>query len=492
MMQSRGQALNDAENLFYDQHLLDREALLKSLRFIEQKGADWADIYCQQTINRSWYLDRGQIKSGAFSIDRGVGIRSVFCYTSTLAYSNDIDAPTLMRLSDTVAGASCCAGSLKPIRRRVADRFSTPPSTAFYPDIHVFGDDAAEKAQTIVRQVDALARSADARVSNVLASIHLESDLFLLARMDRQLCADSRPLIFLTFTLQVEENGKREQAQAGGGSREGLAFFTEDRLKGWINEALGEALQNLHAQATPAGVLPVVLSAGWPGIMLHEAVGHGLEGDFIRKGTSAFTDKLGRRVASPGVTVVDDGTLARARGSLSIDDEGTPGGRTTLIEDGILTNFLCDLTTARALGRAPTGNGRRESFATLPLPRMTNTFMLAGQYSPDDIIASVDYGIYAERFGDGQVDITNGNFVFSMSQARLIEKGRLTRPVKGATLIGSGPSALRHIPFVGNDFALDSGVGQCGKDSQNVPVGVGMPTVRIDALTVGGTVNENR
>ncbi len=475
--------LSAAQALFYRGSGLDDDMLLKLLCGMCPTGTDWADIYLQQTVSRSWLLDEGAVKTGSFSIDRGAGLRTVCGETSTLAYSDVLTPNALVEAARTVRGAGA-AQENRRIRLPSARALRTAP---------VYGmEDVTDNALTpavldLLRRTDALARDADPRVTDVTVTFQCETDTVLLARLDGQFSGDVRPMVYLSLTVVVAENGLRERASAGGGSRHGIHAFDDATVKRWVRSAVGEALHNLGAQAAPAGVMPVVLGSGWPGILLHEAVGHGLEGDFIRKRTSAFTNRLGKRVASPGVTVVDDGTLPNLRGSITTDDEGTPAKRTVLIEDGILTGFMHDLTSARILGAEPTGNGRRESFATLPLPRMTNTFMLGGSASPADIIGSVKKGIYAGNFSGGQVDITNGKFVFAMSRAWLIENGRLTAPVKGAMLSGTGPETLKHIPLIGNDAALDDGTGQCGKDGQQVPVGVGMPTIRIDALTVGGT-----
>lgn len=460
---------------------IDGSDARRLLARLARPGTDWADLYFQETTSRSWTLEEGILKSGSFTIDRGVGLRCVSGEKSALAYTSDFDFATLSTCADR-AGAVATSGREAVIPAEFRLR-SAPALSAPAPDC-----DAPEEQIALLKYAESKARSLDPRVEDVHVSYQTECDRVIVAGLDGRLLSDERPLSYLSITVQVCSGGRRERASAGGGGRMGIRFFTRERVDRWVQSALDEALHNLDADPAPAGVMPVVLGPGWPGILLHESVGHGLESDFIRKGTSVFTDMTGERVASPGVTVIDDGTLPGRRGSLHFDDEGEPTQRTVLIEDGILTGFMHDLTNARLLGAAPTGNGRRESFATLPLPRMTNTFMLAGPYDPQEIVASVDRGIYASHFNGGQVDITNGQFVFNMSRAWMIEKGRITRPVKGAMLIGSGSQALRHIPMIGNDFRLDEGSGQCGKDGQHVPVGVGMPTVRIDALTVGGTL----
>lgn len=472
--------LEAARRLLYAEGGLTDEALLGALLSGCPAAADWADAYLQQTVSRSWHLEDGRVKSGSFSIDRGAGLRTVSGESSALSYTGVLTPEALRQAAaDLRHGAAARGGVLPPVHPA---RFRPCCGTA-----DAVGAALARRSIEILKAADAAARSADPRIRNVQASLQLERDTVLLARLDGQISGDVRPMVYFSVSVIAEADGRREQGYAGGGGRFGLDFFSDARILGWVRAAADEALHNLGARPSPAGVMPVVLGPGWPGILLHEAVGHGLEGDFMRKGTSAFSGRIGQRVASPGVTVIDDGTLAGRRGSLSIDDEGTPAARTVLIEDGILTGAMHDLTSARLTGSAPTGNGRRESFAALPMPRMTNTFMLAGTADPADIIRSVKRGIYASNFGGGQVDITSGKFVFAMSRAWLIESGRLTAPVRGAMLSGSGPDALRRIPLVGSDLKLDEGTGQCGKDGQQVPVGVGMPTVRIDSLTVGGT-----
>ena len=339
-----------------------------------------------------------------------------------------------------------------------------------------------------MRRADAQARAADPRVKEVIVSLVAAHDTILVMDHAGEISGDVRPLVRMNVQVIVEQDGRREQGSSGGGARQALDFFlADDRAMDYAREAVRQALVNLDAVAAPAGMLPVVLGPGWPGVLLHEAVGHGLEGDFNRKGTSAFAGRIGERVAAPGCTVVDDGTLPGRRGSLSIDDEGVAGQNSVLIEDGILRGYMQDRLNARLMGVSSTGNGRRESYAHLPMPRMTNTYMLPGQHEPDEIIASVEHGLYAVNFGGGQVDITSGRFVFSASEAYLIEHGRITRPVKGATLIGNGPDVLTRVSMIGKDLELDSGVGTCGKEGQSVPVGVGQPTLKVDELTVGGT-----
>lgn len=480
-------AHNEAESVFS----LARERLLGASGLEEadlvralarlSRGADWADIYLQETVSRDWLLEEGTLKTGSFTIDRGAGLRAVTGEQASLAYANELSAQALLR-------CAAAASQMNSARRTHGpDALELRTSAPRYRSVTAVGQADCERQTALLDFVDREARKADPRVKEVTASVQSESDTVLLSAMDGRLMGDVRPMVYLSITVIVEDKGRRERASSGGGGRVSMDFFTEARVSGWIRGAVSEALHNLDASPAPCGRFPVVLGPGWPGILLHEAVGHGLEGDFIRKGTSAFAGQFGKRVAAPGVTVIDDGTIADRRGSLTFDDEGTPTSRTVLIEDGILTGAMLDLTNARLMGKAPTGNGRRESFASLPMPRMTNTFMAAGDKSPEEIIASVDYGIYAQNFSGGQVDITNGQFVFSMSKAWLIEKGRLTRPIKGAMLSGNGKTALRHIRMIGCDAALDEGTGQCGKDGDQVPVSVGMPTIRIDALTIGGS-----
>ncbi len=444
---------------------------------------DYADLYFQYSRYESWSLEEGQVKSGSYNVEQGVGVRAVSGEKTGFAYSDEIFLPALTDAAQTArAIARSGTGATAPVSWRAGGGRALygpldPPTSL---------DDAAKVR--LLETVEAEARAADPRVTQVMASLVGVQEVILVARGDGLLAADIRPLVRLNVTVIVESNGRRETASHGGGGRLSYAHFTERQLaRGYAREAVRQALVNLEAVEAPAGPMKVVLGPGWPGILLHEAIGHGLEGDFNRKGTSAFAGRVGERVAAPGVTVVDDGTIADRRGSLNVDDEGTPTQRTVLIEDGILKGYMQDTLNARLMNVAPTGNGRRESYAHLPMPRMTNTYMLAGRDDPREIIASVDRGLYAVNFGGGQVDITSGKFVFSASEAYLIENGKVTRPVKGATLIGNGPDVLTRVTRIGNDLALDSGVGTCGKDGQSVPVGVGQPTLLIDGLTVGGT-----
>lgn len=443
---------------------------------------DAADIYFQSSRLESWVLEDGIIREGSFSIEQGAGLRAVSGERTGFAYSDELQFPALAQAADA---ARAIARSGQEARVRVG---GVPARRQLYEPIDpLVSLDAAAKVE-LLRRVDTEARRTDPRVKEVTASVVAVQDRVLVLADDGTLAGDVRPLVRLNVSVIAEDGGRREQGSSGGGARTDLGWFlVEDRALGFAREAVRLALTNLEARPAPAGTMTVILGPGWPGVLLHEAVGHGLEGDFNRKGTSAFAGRLGERVAAPGVTVVDDGTLPGRRGSLNMDDEGTPTQCTVLIEDGILRGYMQDKLNARLMGLSSTGNGRRESYAHLPMPRMTNTYMLAGDRDPAEIIASVDRGLYAVNFGGGQVDITSGKFVFSTSEAYLIEKGRLGRAVKGATLIGNGPDVLTRVSLIGNDLRLDQGVGTCGKEGQSVPVGVGQPTLRVDGLTVGGT-----
>jgi TldD protein len=442
---------------------------------------DYADLYFQYGRAESWSLEEGIVKSGNFGIDQGVGVRAVSGEKTAFAYSDDIslaalESAALATRAIAQGGGSHSTPSLhKGVRRDL-----------YLPHDPIASLQAADKV-ALLERLEHFARALDPRVTQVMAGLAGEYDVVLVARSDGLLNADIRPLVRLSLQVIVESNGKREQGSAGGGGRFDYSYFTDAVLRDYAARAVHQATVNLDAKPAPAGNMTVVLGSGWPGILLHEAVGHGLEGDFNRKGSSAFSGRVGQRVAAKGVTVVDDGTIADRRGSINMDDEGNPTQRTVLIEDGILKGYLQDTLNARLMGVGTTGNARRESFAHLPMPRMTNTMMLNGDRTPQEIIASVKHGLYAANFGGGQVDITSGKFVFSTTEAYLIENGKITTPVKGATLIGNGPEALTRISMIGNDLALDPGVGTCGKEGQSVPVGVGQPTVRIDGLTVGGT-----
>jgi TldD protein len=444
---------------------------------------DYADLYFQYTRSESWSLEEGIVKSGSFNIDQGVGVRAVSGEKTAFAYSDDISLAALAAAAQATRAIARQgqAGRTRVARRAAGHNLYTPhdPISRL--------EDPAKVA--LLERIERRARALDPRVTQVMAYLAGEYEVVLVARSDGVLAADVRPLVRLSLQVIVEAGGgKREQGSSGGGGRFDYAYFTDEVLEDYARKAVDQALVNLEARPAPAGTMTVVLGPGWPGVLLHEAIGHGLEGDFNRKGTSAFSGRIGERVAAPGVTVVDDGTIARRRGSLNIDDEGQPTQRNVLIEDGVLKGYLQDSLNARLMKVRPTGNGRRESYAHIPMPRMTNTYMLNGGVPREEIIASVQSGLYAVNFGGGQVDITSGKFVFSASEAYVIENGKLGHPVKGATLIGNGPDALTRVALIGNDMALDPGVGTCGKDGQSVPVGVGQPTLRIDGLTVGGTV----
>lgn len=443
---------------------------------------DMSDFYFQMSAQESWVLEDGIIKEGSFSIDKGVGIRAISGEKTGFAYSDDINIDAM----ETAALAA--ANIAKTGQARSIKIQSSSIDRQLYPVLNPLQTISESEKISLLRRVDNEARRIDSRVKQVIVSLFGLHDIILIANTNGQLLADVRPLVRFNVHVIVEEGDKREQGHAGGGGREGYdLFFKEDYFLKYAHEAVRSALLGLKAVPAPAGTMPVVLGPGWPGVLLHEAVGHGLEGDFNRKGSSIFSGRIGERVASSVCTVVDDGTLPQRRGSLNIDDEGTPTNCTVLIEKGVLKGYMQDKLNAKLMGMKSTGNGRRESYAHLPLPRMTNTYMLAGEHSPLDIIASVEHGLYAVNFGGGQVDITSGKFVFSASEAYLIKNGKISHPVKGATLIGNGAEVLSQVSMVGNDLQLDEGVGTCGKDGQSVPVGVGQPTLKLDALTVGGT-----
>ena len=460
---------------------LDTGALAGVFGNILSHQVEYADLYFQYSRGETWSLEEGMVKSGSFSIDQGVGVRAVSGDKTAFAYSDDISLPALQSAAEaTRAIARQGADARTQIARR------NPARDLYLPHDPIASLDAPAKV-ALLERLERFARALDPRVKQVMASLGGEYEVVLVARSDGAMAADVRPLVRLSVQVIAEENGRREQGSAGGGGRFDYAWFTEDVLRDYARKAVDQALVNLRARPAPAGTMTVVLGPGWPGVLLHEAIGHGLEGDFNRKGTSAFTGRVGERVAGPGVTVVDDGTLSRRRGSLNGDDEGNPTQCTVLIEDGVLKGYIQDTMNARLMGVPVTGNGRRQSFAHTPMPRMTNTYMLAGDKDPAEILASVKRGLYAVNFGGGQVDIVSGKFVFSASEAYMIEDGKVTYPVKGATLIGNGPDALTRVTMIGNDMSLDTGVGTCGKEGQSVPVGVGQPTLRIDGLTVGGT-----
>lgn len=443
---------------------------------------DIADIYFQSSHFESWSLEGGIIKEGSHSIERGAGVRVVSGDKTGFAYSDRIELPILLEAAKNV---KAIVRHGQQAQTKVQPRTLAQP---LYPAINPLKSLEDQQKIDLLKRIDQETRKMDSRIEEVMVSMIAAYDNILIATQDGALLADARPLVRLNVSVIMVENGRREQGSMGGGGRSDYGYFLEsDRALDYAREAVRQAQVNLQAEDAPAGNMTVVLGAGWPGILLHEAIGHGLEGDFNRKGTSAFSGRVGERVASDLCTVVDDGTLPGRRGSLSLDDEGTPTANTVLIEKGILKGYMQDKLNARLMGVNLTGNGRRESYAHLPMPRMTNTYMLPGDSDPEEIIKSVKKGLYAPNFGGGQVDITSGKFVFSASEAYLIENGKVTRPIKGATLIGNGPEVLTKVSMVGNDMQLDTGVGTCGKDGQSVPVGVGQPTLKIDGLTVGGS-----
>ncbi len=449
------------------------------------KSIDHADAYFQYSRSESWALEEGMVKSGNFSIDKGVGLRAISGEKTGFAYCDDFNLDVLTQAAVSARGIAAGGGSNS---YGLSDRRETQVPILYAGDDPMNSLSEADKI-SLLERVEQQARRQDPRVKEVMVSLAAKHDVIMVVRHDGAICADVRPLVRLNVTVVAEHQGRREMGSFGGGSRETYDYLLQnDRALAYADEAVRQALVNLEAVDVPAGSMTVVLGPGWPGILLHEAIGHGLEGDFNRKGTSAFTGRIGQRVASDLCTIVDDGTIVNRRGSLNIDDEGTQSQNTMLIENGVLKGYMQDLTNARLMRQSPTGNGRRESFAHLPMPRMTNTYMLAGDSAPNEIIESVDRGLYAVHFGGGQVDITSGNFTFSATEAYLIEKGRITSPVKGATLTGNGPDILTRVSMVGNDLELDSGVGNCGKEGQVVPVGVGQPTLRLDEITVGGVV----
>jgi len=445
------------------------------------RKVDYADLYFQYSRFEGWSLEEGIVKSGSFNIEQGVGVRAISGERTAFAYSDEI---SFNALQDAARATRAIAAGGQA--RRIKSNQKSLPVPLYRAIDPTASLDSADKV-ALLEKLERKCRALDPRVTQVMASLGGEYEVVLIARADGGIAADVRPLVRLSVQVIAEQNGRRETGSAGGGGRGDYSHFTEARLDEYARHAVSQALTNLEARPAPAGTMTVVLGPGWPGVLLHEAVGHGLEGDFNRKGSSAFAGRMGQRVAAPGVTVVDDGTLPGRRGSLTVDDEGNPTQRTVLIEDGVLRGYMQDSLNARLMKMPLTGNARRESFAHVTLPRMTNTYMLAGSHDPKEIIASVRKGLYATNFGGGQVDITNGKFVFSAAEAYLIEDGKVTHPVKGATLIGNGPDALTRVSMIGNDLALDSGIGTCGKEGQSVPVGVGQPTLKIEGLTVGGT-----
>jgi TldD protein len=474
-----------ADGLLLQPNGLQEAHLARALATIGEHRIDDADLYFQFTRHEGWSLEEGIVKSGSFSIDQGVGVRAVAGEKTAFAYSDDVSEAALLDAARTVRTIAAAGQS-----RRVkvgANKPVVSSSRLLYGTTDPIGtlDSAAKVA--LLERMEKMARAQDPRIVQVMAGVAAEYDVVMVARADGTRAADVRPLVRLSLTVIAEQNGRREVGSGGGGGRYPLGYFTDERLAEYVQHATRAALTNLESRPAPAGEMTVVLGPGWPGILLHEAIGHGLEGDFNRKGSSAFAGRIGQRVAAKGVTVLDDGTIPDRRGSLNVDDEGQASQRTVLIEDGILRGYIQDSMNARLMKVRPTGNGRRESYAHVPMPRMTNTYMLAGDKAPEEIVRSIKKGLYATNFGGGQVDITSGKFVFSASEAFWVENGKIQYPVKGATIIGNGPDALTRVKMIGNDLQLDTGVGTCGKEGQSVPVGVGQPTLRIDGLTVGGT-----
>jgi len=445
------------------------------------RKVDYADLYFQYSRFEGWSLEEGIVKSGSFNIEQGVGVRAVSGEKTAFAYSDEISFNALEDAAKATR-AIASAGQAK----RIKSNLSKPPVALYAALDPIASLDSGAKV-ALLEKLERKCRALDPRIKQVMASLGGEYEVVLIARADGGIAADVRPLVRLSVQVIAEQNGRRESGSSGGGGRGDYSHFTDAVLDSYAQQAVSQALTNLESRPAPAGSMTVVLGPGWPGVLLHEAIGHGLEGDFNRKGSSAFSGRLGERVASPGVTVVDDGTIPGRRGSLSVDDEGNPTRRNVLIEDGVLRGYMQDSLNARLMKMPITGNARRESFAHMTMPRMTNTYMLAGSHDPAEIIKSVSKGLYATNFGGGQVDITSGKFVFSAAEAFMIEDGKVTYPVKGATLIGNGPDVLTRVAMIGNDLALDPGIGTCGKEGQSVPVGVGQPTLRIDGLTVGGT-----
>jgi len=451
--------------------------------------ADYADLYFQYSRSEGWSLEEGRVKSGSFNIDQGVGVRVVSGEKTAFAYSDDISLPALRDAAVATRSIARAGGngSAKAIAKNPSSRASSLRASSLYtPNDPISSLLDAEKVR-ILERLEQFARAIDPRVKEVMGRLSGEYEVVMVARHDGVIAADVRPLVHIGLTIIAEQNGRREQGHTGGGGRYDYHYFTDDVLRNIAAAGVREALINLDARPAPAGQMTVVLGAGWPGILLHEAIGHSLEGDFNRKGSSVFSERIGERIAADDVTVVDDGTIQDRRGSLNIDDEGNPSQRNVLIENGILKGYMQDTLNARLMKTAVTGNARRESYAHIPMPRMTNTYMLGGTRSKEEIVASIKRGLYAVNFGGGQVDTTSGKFVFSASEAYMVEDGKILYPVVGATLIGNGIESLKHITMIGNDMQLDSGVGVCGKEGQSVPVGVGQPTLMIEGLTVGGT-----
>ncbi|HEV3009363.1 MAG TPA: metalloprotease TldD [Burkholderiales bacterium] len=464
---------------------LETQKLERVFGTLAARKVDYADLYFQYSRYEGWSLEEGIVKSGSFNIEQGVGVRAISGEKTAFAYSDEISFAALQDAAKATR-AIASAGQIRIVKTNPV-KAPVPPPVPLYRDVDPIASLPSEFKVALLEKLEKKCRALDPRITQVMASLGGEYEVVLIARADGAISADVRPLVRLSVQVIAEHGGRRESGTGGGGGRTDYSHFTDEVLDSYARQAVSQALINLEARAAPAGTMTVVLGPGWPGVLLHEAIGHGLEGDFNRKGSSAFSGRLGQRVASPGVTVVDDGTLPGRRGSLTVDDEGTPTQRNVLIEDGVLRGYLQDSLNARLMKMPLTGNGRRESFAHVTMPRMTNTYMLAGSRDPAEIIKSVPKGIYATNFGGGQVDITSGKFVFSAAEAYLIENGKVGSPVKGATLIGNGPDVLTRVTMIGNDLQLDSGIGTCGKEGQSVPVGVGQPTLKIEGLTVGGT-----
>ena len=472
--------LSKVSNTLLTPSALTVDSALALLNDASSRAIDYGDLYFQYARTEGWSLEDGIVKAGSFNIDTGVGVRMVSGEKTAFAYSDEISRDAIRAAVKTTAEIAQSGSS-------VVGRADVATGSSLYVSNDVLGDYGNELKIRLLQKIEKAAKLIDPRVIQVMASLSGVYENVLIIRMDGRVASDIRPLVRLSLQVIVEQNGRREQGSSGGGGRFSYEYFDDDKINEYARTAVEQALVNLDSVSAPAGEMTVVLGAGWPGVLLHEAIGHGLEGDFNRKGSSAFTGMIGERVAASGVTVVDDGTLEDRRGSLSVDDEGNPTQSTVLIEDGVLRGYMQDSLNARLMNAELTGNGRRESYAHVPMPRMTNTYMLNGKHDHEEIIGSVKKGLYAANFGGGQVDIVSGKFVFSASEAYLIENGKVTQPVKGATLIGNGPDVLTRVSMIGNDLELDSGVGTCGKDGQSVPVGVGQPTLRVDGLTVGGT-----
>jgi TldD protein len=476
------QHLSIARKVLLGPAQLDEDTLEKVMHSMLGHAIDYADLYFQTSKHESWVLEDGIVKEGQHNIEQGVGVRAISGEKTGFAYSDEILLPALSNAAEA-ARAIARQGQNKQLQawqnQQIAPLYSSDDPLAVL---------SAQQKIALLRSVDEEARKQDPRVKQVIVSLAGVHEVVLLMASDGTLSADVRPLVRMNVNVIAEHQGRREQGSAGGGGRLSYDYFLQnDRALGFAREAVRQALVNLEAVAAPAGTMPVVLGPGWPGVLLHEAVGHGLEGDFNRKGSSLYAGRIGQKVASEHCTVIDEGSIENRRGSLSVDDEGVPTRKNVLIENGILKNYMQDKMNARLMNMSPTGNGRRESYSHLPMPRMTNTYLAAGEHDPQEIIGSVEKGIYAVNFGGGQVDITSGKFVFSASEAYLIEKGKITTPLKGATLIGNGPDAMNQVSMVGHDLELDTGVGVCGKEGQSVPVGVGQPTLKLDRMTVGGT-----